>query len=416
MRSKKCIIITTAVFLTSFLQLTPVFAASCGAENNTNIIDCGSDGAGAVWEIISTVIDVMTFAVGILGVIGITVFGIQYLTSRGNDQRLTKAKRRLLELIIGLAVYAILRVGASWLLPGRMAGDSVTVTKITAGQDIIIEVGDSIKAGFTVYPLDASNNSLKYSSSKKSVATIDENGVITAKNAGSATIKATSVSDKKKSATMTVTVTEKSDSGGGGGGGTPVSPSGSCNFNSVSGEGCIFYCQGGGEPWAGKKYGNRSSCNTYAFSACGPTSLAMVIANLTGDSSVTPTVMGDIAIKTGARNKECTGGTNGNVLIQSVKDYGLHYEAISFTESSINKALSEGKVIYLSGKGRSPFSDNGHYIAIRGKTADGKWLLFNSAGGCKKGHWNSSKKAYDPSYIINARRSGSGKGPWAIWK
>lgn len=199
----------------------PAFALNECAGVPTSVIDCkSSDGAGAVWEIVNEVVNIMTIGVGILGVIGITVVGIQYMTARGNEQRTLKAKRRLLEIVIGLGVYAVLRVGAIWLLPGgSYAGDKIKVEKIIVGQESVsIQVGDKISSGFSVYPLEADNSSLKYTSSNAKVAKVNKNtGEIEAKSEGKATITATSSNDLK--ASMEVNVTKKTGEGGGGGGG-----------------------------------------------------------------------------------------------------------------------------------------------------------------------------------------------------
>ena len=59
----------------------------------------------------------MTIGIGILGVIGISVVGIQYLTAGGSEEKTRKAKQRMLEIVIGLAVYAVMYAVLSWLLP-----------------------------------------------------------------------------------------------------------------------------------------------------------------------------------------------------------------------------------------------------------------------------------------------------------
>lgn len=74
------------------------------------------DGEGIIC-IINLVVDIMTVGVGILSVIGITVVGIQYLTAGGSEERTKKAKRRLLEIVIGVGLYVVLYVVLKWLLP-----------------------------------------------------------------------------------------------------------------------------------------------------------------------------------------------------------------------------------------------------------------------------------------------------------
>ena len=71
--------------------------------------------------LINTAVDIMTVGVGILGVIGIMIFGIQYLTAGGNEERTRKAKRRLFEIVIGMVCYVLIYAVLKWLLPGFKA-------------------------------------------------------------------------------------------------------------------------------------------------------------------------------------------------------------------------------------------------------------------------------------------------------
>ena len=60
-------------------------------------------------------IDIFSVIIGIVGVIGIVIFGIQYMTAGGNEEKTRKAKRRLLELVIGLVVYVVMYAVLTWL-------------------------------------------------------------------------------------------------------------------------------------------------------------------------------------------------------------------------------------------------------------------------------------------------------------
>ena len=93
------------------------YAASCGGVD-TAIINCSEEGEGAVNHIFLLILDIMTIGIGILGVVGISVSGIQYLTAADDATKATKAKRRIFEIIIGLALYALLWAGLEWLMPG----------------------------------------------------------------------------------------------------------------------------------------------------------------------------------------------------------------------------------------------------------------------------------------------------------
>lgn len=77
----------------------------------------GDDGSG-IGYILNIVVTVMTFGVGALGVLGILISGIQYMTANGNEMVMRKAKRRLIEVVVGLVAYGLIYALLSWLIPG----------------------------------------------------------------------------------------------------------------------------------------------------------------------------------------------------------------------------------------------------------------------------------------------------------
>ena len=165
-------------------------------------------------------------------------------------------------------------------------------------------------------------------------------------------------------------------------------PSGTCEEEGVSTGELVFYFQND-EPWGSVPYG---SCGTIGEAGCGPTSLAMIITALSG-KKVTPDV---IAKKAAAKGYRVCGSGSSHAITDIAKDYGLSvrdYGKPSISE--INKALKEGVMFQVAGSGPNPFSGIGHFIAIRGITKDGKWLIFDSA---HKGT-NNNTKAWDPSAI-----------------
>ena len=100
---------------------TPVMAAGPAEVFGvpTNILkDCGAkEGKESIMCILELAVDILSIGVGILGVIGISIAGIQYLTAGGNEEKTRKAKRRLFEIVIGLAAYAVVYAFLNWLLP-----------------------------------------------------------------------------------------------------------------------------------------------------------------------------------------------------------------------------------------------------------------------------------------------------------
>lgn len=92
---------------------------SCGGVE-TILLGCDENGEGSVKHIALAILDIMTIGIGILGVVGIMVVGVQYMTAAGDVTKTTKAKQRMVQIIIGLAVYAVLWTLAQWLLPGGL--------------------------------------------------------------------------------------------------------------------------------------------------------------------------------------------------------------------------------------------------------------------------------------------------------
>ena len=92
------------------------FAASCGGVN-TALISC-EDSENGIWAILGIVLNVMIITVGALGILGIVISGIQYTTSSGDPAQMTKAKKRIVEILIGLAAFGLMYVFLEWIIPG----------------------------------------------------------------------------------------------------------------------------------------------------------------------------------------------------------------------------------------------------------------------------------------------------------
>lgn len=94
---------------------------------------------------------------------------------------------------------------------GVKAACKVTVTVPVSGIQLsqtsaALTVGDTLTLTKTIYPSDATNQAVTWTSSASSVASVDSNGKITAKTAGSAVITCKSVSDNSVVGICNVTV------------------------------------------------------------------------------------------------------------------------------------------------------------------------------------------------------------------
>ena len=191
---------------------------SC-AGVDTNIIGCSGGGDAGVWSIIILVVNIMTGLVGILAMIGIVLFGIQYSTSAGDVGRTTKARRRLIEIIIGLAVYFSLYALMQWLVPGGVFNvEQVPISDISLSiNNKSLYVGDSTGVNVTILPENASNKTYSLVSEKESIASITSNN-INCVNPGTVTIKV--IANDGKTATDTQTCAPKPNESSGGSSGS----------------------------------------------------------------------------------------------------------------------------------------------------------------------------------------------------
>ena len=121
-----------------------------------------------------------------------------------------------------------------------MPGNNVTLTTAYATlvnevsldkTELALTVGDTQTLTATITPNDANNKNVSWSSDKPSVATVDENGKVTAVAVGTANITVRTV-DGGKTAVCAVTVTAKSSGGGSTGGGSSSGGSSSSDRDS----------------------------------------------------------------------------------------------------------------------------------------------------------------------------------------
>ena len=87
---------------------------------------CDACNGGGVNLVLMYTVEVMILGIGILSVIGLMVFGLQYLTAGSNAEQVAKAKNRLVNMVIGVVTYAILVAVLQFLMPGGVKGLVVT--------------------------------------------------------------------------------------------------------------------------------------------------------------------------------------------------------------------------------------------------------------------------------------------------
>ena len=139
---------------------------------------------------------------------------------------------------------------------------------------------------------------------------------------------------------------------------------------------------------------------------CGPTAMAMVVSSLTS-KTVDPVEMAEWSYDNGYWAPG--GGSYHSLIPGAAKAFGLQVEGCPAKEpQKIVDALSSGKlVVALMSKGH--FTSGGHFIVLRGVTAEGKILVADPAS--KK----RSEQEWDLSIILDeAHKSAGAGGPFWI--
>ncbi len=158
--------------------------------------------------------------------------------------------------------------------------------------------------------------------------------------------------------------------------------------------------------WANYPYAG----TTIKIAGCGPSSLAMVVVGLTGDTSITPLTMAQFSASKGWAINGM--GSSWELMTTGAKEFGLNAEQVSTSADSIIENLSQGKVMIVStcykgyntptGTSTGYFTNGGHFIVLTGLTEDGK-VKVNDSWSEKK-----SNETFTPQFISNEI-----KGAWA---
>ncbi len=88
--------------------------------------------------------------------------------------------------------------------------NGIDVTGITA-ENVTVVTGETATISYTVAPANATDQSVTFTVADATIATVDENGVVTGMGVGETTITIASVSNPEVTATITVTVTSNPD-------------------------------------------------------------------------------------------------------------------------------------------------------------------------------------------------------------
>lgn len=119
------------------------------------------------------------------------------------------------------------------------------------------------------------------------------------------------------------------------------------------------------ERWGYGMYGDE----VLAINGCGPTSVAMVIASLTGRNIITPYDVASYAYENGYYKN----GTRWDFFTEGVRNYGIVGKELPLTKAKIFKELELGHPIICSMR-KGDFTTTGHLIVLAG-VKNGKLIV-----------------------------------------
>ena len=106
------------IFLALFLlTLSPLLAISVNAQDTavdktkselkqvTDVAQVTTGEEGGIYTIIATIINIVLGFIGLITLIIVIVAGIQWMTSGGNEEKITAAKKRIISGVIGLRLF-----------------------------------------------------------------------------------------------------------------------------------------------------------------------------------------------------------------------------------------------------------------------------------------------------------------------
>lgn len=156
--------------------------------------------------------------------------------------------------------------------------------------------------------------------------------------------------------------------------------------------------------WKDEPYGKQG---TIGSSGCGPTALAIAVSSLS-EKVIDPVQMSTWAYENGYK---CEGnGSYHSLIPEGAAHFGLSVDyATAIDAQKIVDALASGKlVIAIMTAGH--FTKSGHFICLRGATAEGKILVADPASKSR------SEQEWDLSIILNeaSTRAGAGGPFWIL--
>ena len=113
------VILMSVCMLSVFL---PVNVSAADDGDCTSLLNgnkwCNGD-ENTIIELLKTIIQILTAGVVVLGTIGMIWCGFLILSARDNESQVAAAKKRLIDIVIGIVIFVLFDLAVNLLLPGK---------------------------------------------------------------------------------------------------------------------------------------------------------------------------------------------------------------------------------------------------------------------------------------------------------
>ena len=110
--------------------MTKAILTAVAETVDTNIIGGGNGvevtGGQGIYDILRLIVTILTYGLGVAATIGVVIAGVMYLTAKDSPDKVAAAKKRLIEVVIGLVAWAVMAAVLNWLIPGGVNLDTST--------------------------------------------------------------------------------------------------------------------------------------------------------------------------------------------------------------------------------------------------------------------------------------------------
>lgn len=78
---------------------------------------CSEENGGGIKKIIKLGADILMMGIGVAATVGIVICGVQIMTARDDPAQVSKARKRMIEIAIGLVAWVLIEVIVQFIIP-----------------------------------------------------------------------------------------------------------------------------------------------------------------------------------------------------------------------------------------------------------------------------------------------------------